>query len=135
MASTLLHNPPLDMGIGSRRSCFVMEKDQASLQKWHFAQQPPKQSKRPSPQSLVSLKTIPYTAAEWKRVLAEVQRDYSNNRYRSCSSRCVEILDNVNGRVRSCPANLLINGYLTSSAGFHTAGIHYLLAFLRRQLP
>lgn len=106
MASTLLQNAPVDLGIASRRSGFIMEKDQSSIQQWLSEQQHPKQTKRPSPQTLAPLKAIPYSAADWKKALADVKRHYSNKRYRSCSSRCVEILKNIRERVRNCSANL-----------------------------
>ncbi|OAA78069.1 hypothetical protein LEL_04892 [Akanthomyces lecanii RCEF 1005] len=72
-----------------------METDQAPLQSWIASQHTHTTTRRPAAKSLLSLKDIPYTSAEWKRALAEVKRDYSNKRYRPCSSRCIEILKNV----------------------------------------
>lgn len=51
--------------------------------------------KRSTVKAPASLRVLPYTTAEWKRVLAEVKREYINRRFRPCSNRCHEVLDNI----------------------------------------
>ncbi|OAQ99194.1 hypothetical protein LLEC1_02272 [Akanthomyces lecanii] len=86
---------PTDPSTVSCRSGFIPEADQAPLQSWIASQHTQTTSRRPAAKLPLSLKDIPYTTAEWKRALTEVKRDYSNKRYRPCSSRCIEILKNV----------------------------------------
>ncbi|KAI0842926.1 hypothetical protein F5Y06DRAFT_76998 [Hypoxylon sp. FL0890] len=38
---------------------------------------------------------IPFTSVEWKNAIGEVKRKYLNRKYRACSARCCEILDNL----------------------------------------
>ncbi|OTB02320.1 hypothetical protein M426DRAFT_24799 [Hypoxylon sp. CI-4A] len=38
---------------------------------------------------------IPFTSVEWKNAIDEVKRRYLNRKYRACSARCCEILDNL----------------------------------------
>ncbi|KAI1142892.1 hypothetical protein F5Y05DRAFT_420733 [Hypoxylon sp. FL0543] len=48
--------------------------------------------------SLVPPSTIPitpFTSVEWKDTIDEVKRKYLNRKYRACSARCCEVLDNV----------------------------------------
>ncbi|KAL5615412.1 hypothetical protein BROUX41_005459 [Berkeleyomyces rouxiae] len=53
----------------------------------------------PSPKNRRAMPTplpsIPYTASEWCKVIAEVKRQFLGRRFRACASRCTEILDNV----------------------------------------
>ncbi|KAI1338493.1 hypothetical protein F5Y15DRAFT_424728 [Xylariaceae sp. FL0016] len=42
-----------------------------------------------------AIAVIPYTPAEWRRAVDDVKRKYAARRYRSCSTRCCEILDNL----------------------------------------
>lgn len=42
-----------------------------------------------------TLPVLPYTRVEWKRAISEVKRKYLSRKYRSCSARCCEILDNL----------------------------------------
>jgi len=55
----------------------------------------PKPAKRYSHVPPVSLPVLPYTAAEWKRAISDIKRQHLTKRYRACSARCVEILDNI----------------------------------------
>ncbi|KAK8087927.1 hypothetical protein PG997_002888 [Apiospora hydei] len=45
--------------------------------------------------SVQQLTVLPYTADEWKKTLSEVKQKYLNRKYRTCSARCCEILDNL----------------------------------------
>ncbi|KAI1376265.1 hypothetical protein F4677DRAFT_86496 [Hypoxylon crocopeplum] len=38
---------------------------------------------------------IPFTSIEWRNAVDEVKRKYLNRKYRACSARCCEILDNL----------------------------------------
>ncbi|KAI5867058.1 hypothetical protein GGS23DRAFT_303744 [Durotheca rogersii] len=42
-----------------------------------------------------ALPIIPFTSMEWKKAIDEVKRKYLNRKYRACSARCCEILDNL----------------------------------------
>ncbi|KAI0382081.1 hypothetical protein F5Y04DRAFT_57704 [Hypomontagnella monticulosa] len=42
-----------------------------------------------------TLPIIPFTTGEWKKVIEDVKRKYLNRKYRACSARCCEILDNL----------------------------------------
>lgn len=55
--------------------------------------------KRPSFQTPAPLPVLPYTPAEWKKTVAEVKRQHLMRRYRACSERCSEILDNLKDTV------------------------------------
>ncbi|ROT37460.1 hypothetical protein SODALDRAFT_361168 [Sodiomyces alkalinus F11] len=55
----------------------------------------PQVPRRLSLQTQSSLPTLPSTSAEWNKAVSEVKRNYINRRYRACSARCCEILDNV----------------------------------------
>ncbi|KAH8175929.1 hypothetical protein LIA77_04347 [Sarocladium implicatum] len=44
---------------------------------------------------VVAVHNLPQTTADWKRLLALVKRDYQAGKYRSCLSRCNEVLDNI----------------------------------------
>lgn len=46
-------------------------------------------------QTPASLPVLPYTSAEWSKAVSEVKRQYMNRKYRPCSLRCCEILDNI----------------------------------------
>jgi hypothetical protein len=52
-------------------------------------------SNRLSQVSPPTLPVLPYTNAEWAKCVADVKRQYLNRRYRPCSVRCSEILENV----------------------------------------
>ncbi|CAJ0553537.1 Ff.00g120490.m01.CDS01 [Fusarium sp. VM40] len=42
---------------------------------------------------------LPYTSIEWSKAISDVKREYLNRRYRSCATRCSEILDNLKDSV------------------------------------
>ncbi|KAL8376146.1 hypothetical protein RB595_007316 [Gaeumannomyces hyphopodioides] len=71
---------------------------------------PPKTSramKHVSQPNLPSLPVLPYTPVEWKRTMAEIKRHHVGKRFRACSSRCVEILDNLKDSSTVEPAHLI----------------------------
>ncbi|KAI1852313.1 hypothetical protein JX266_002491 [Neoarthrinium moseri] len=43
----------------------------------------------------IPLPVLPYTPTEWKKTISEVKRKYVNRKYRTCSARCCEVLDNL----------------------------------------
>lgn len=51
------------------------------------------------PEPLMVHKPAPTTPAQWKKALAEVKREFANRKYRQCSMRCTEILDDVKDSV------------------------------------
>ncbi|KAK4149498.1 hypothetical protein C8A00DRAFT_46903 [Chaetomidium leptoderma] len=55
----------------------------------------PKFPKRLSLPAPVAIPVLPYTQAEWRKTIAEVKRKYFGKRYRACSARCLEVLDNL----------------------------------------
>ncbi|KAI1394239.1 uncharacterized protein F4822DRAFT_424717 [Hypoxylon trugodes] len=52
-------------------------------------------TKRGSLSLPTTIPIIPFTSMEWKRAIDEVKRKYLNRKYRACSARCCEILDNL----------------------------------------
>ncbi|KAI1465703.1 uncharacterized protein F4812DRAFT_461398 [Daldinia caldariorum] len=42
-----------------------------------------------------ALSIIPATTLEWKNAIHEIKRKYLNHKYRACSARCCEIIDNL----------------------------------------
>lgn len=64
----------------------------------------PKRYSQPPP---ASLPVIPYTQAEWKKAISEVKKQHISRRYRACSARCAEILDNVKDPSQVEPAYLI----------------------------
>ncbi|KAI4868721.1 hypothetical protein F4820DRAFT_104097 [Hypoxylon rubiginosum] len=42
-----------------------------------------------------ALSIVPFTSVEWKNAIDEVKRKYLNRKYRACSTRCCEVLDNL----------------------------------------
>ncbi|TPX08937.1 uncharacterized protein E0L32_009641 [Thyridium curvatum] len=50
---------------------------------------------------------LPYTPADWRRTMAEIKRQHQSKRYRACSARCTEILDNLKDLTRIEPAHLI----------------------------
>lgn len=98
--ATMTQHVPTDLTTVSRRSGFVMDADKVPLQNWIASQHARMTNRRPAARSLPSLKDVPYTAAEWQKTLAEIKRDYTNKRYRYCSTRCAELLKNAKTQVR-----------------------------------
>lgn len=60
----------------------------------------PRQLRRTTMIPLTICHNLPQTSTEWKRLLAQVKRDYQNGRYRACLTRCSEVLDNIRQLVR-----------------------------------
>jgi hypothetical protein len=60
----------------------------------------PRQLKRTTMIPLTICRNLPQTSTEWKRLLAQVKRDYQNGKYRACLTRCSEVLDNIRQLVR-----------------------------------
>ncbi|KAH9994156.1 hypothetical protein F4779DRAFT_218748 [Xylariaceae sp. FL0662B] len=54
-----------------------------------------KSPRRGSLAAPAAIHPIPFTSAEWKKAVDEVKRKYVNRKYRACSARCCEILDNL----------------------------------------
>lgn len=54
-----------------------------------------KPTKRLSTPVLPPLPVLPYTSAEWKKAINEIKQKYMSRKYRTCSARCCEILDNL----------------------------------------
>ncbi|KAK5663363.1 hypothetical protein OQA88_3791 [Cercophora sp. LCS_1] len=52
-------------------------------------------AKRLSQAPPVTLPVLPYTSSEWKRTIADIKRQHFSRRYRACSARCTEILENI----------------------------------------
>lgn len=65
---------------------------------------PKRLSHQPEPSSLP---VLPCTQAEWKRTIAEVKEQHLNKRYRACSARCAEILNNLKDESQVEPAYLI----------------------------
>ncbi|OTA86780.1 hypothetical protein M434DRAFT_81780 [Hypoxylon sp. CO27-5] len=52
-------------------------------------------TKRSSLVPPATIPIIPFTPVEWKNAIDEVKRKYLNRKYRACSARCCEVLDNL----------------------------------------
>ncbi|KAI0102328.1 hypothetical protein F4776DRAFT_658117 [Hypoxylon sp. NC0597] len=52
-------------------------------------------TKRASLVPPATIPIIPFTSVEWKNAIDEVKRKYLNRKYRACSARCCEVLDNL----------------------------------------
>ncbi|KAM5351604.1 hypothetical protein ACJ41O_004327 [Fusarium nematophilum] len=78
------------------------------------------------PQSLSeTLHVVPFTAAEWSKVIADVKREYLNRRYRPCATRCGEILDNLKDSRVVEPAYLIyLHFYAASSQEMLARALH-----------
>jgi hypothetical protein len=51
--------------------------------------------KPPVKRSSVVPTPLPETGADWRNTISEVKRKFANRKYRSCSTRCVEILNSL----------------------------------------
>lgn len=58
-----------------------------------------RKSRRSLSQAPIHLPVLPYTSAEWSKAVSDVKRQYLNRKYRPCSMRCCEILDNIKDSV------------------------------------
>ncbi|KAK2005122.1 hypothetical protein LX36DRAFT_4369 [Colletotrichum falcatum] len=73
-------------------------------------------SRRSSMQMPASLPVLPYTSAEWIKAVSEVKRQYLNRKYRPCSLRCCEILDNIKEDANIEPAYLIYLHFYAASS-------------------
>ncbi|KAK8055577.1 hypothetical protein PG993_000804 [Apiospora rasikravindrae] len=74
-------------------------------------------SRRPSiSTSVQQLTVLPYTADEWKKTLSEVKQKYLNRKYRTCSARCCEILDNLKDESNVEPLHLVYLHFYAASS-------------------
>ncbi|KAK1988723.1 hypothetical protein LZ30DRAFT_744864 [Colletotrichum cereale] len=73
-------------------------------------------SRRLSMQTPASLPVLPYTSAEWIKAVSEVKRQYLNRKYRPCSLRCCEILDNIKEDANIEPAYLIYLHFYAASS-------------------
>jgi hypothetical protein len=64
-------------------------------------------SRRFSQQVPASIPVLPLTEAEWAKAVSDVKRQYLGQRYRQCSLRCNEILDNIRETTNVEPAYLI----------------------------
>ncbi|TQV99665.1 hypothetical protein V2A60_005119 [Cordyceps javanica] len=102
-----------------------MEANQAPLQSWIAAQHASSTNRRLAAKALPPLRDTPYTALDWKRALAELKRDYSNRRYRPCSSRCIELLKSAQTSDNTQPAYLIyLHFYAATSLEMQARSLH-----------
>ncbi|KAK1847492.1 hypothetical protein CCHR01_09893 [Colletotrichum chrysophilum] len=73
-------------------------------------------SRRSLSQAPVSLPVLPYTSAEWSKAVSDVKRQYLNRKYRPCSMRCCEILDNLKDTGNIEPAYLIYLHFYAASS-------------------
>lgn len=59
---------------------------------------------------------MPYTADEWKKTLGEVKQKYLNRKYRTCSAKCCEILDNLKDTSNVEPLHLVYLHFYAASS-------------------
>ncbi|KAK8140212.1 hypothetical protein PG984_000278 [Apiospora sp. TS-2023a] len=73
--------------------------------------------RRPSISTTVQQITVlPYTADEWKKTLGEVKQKYLNRKYRTCSAKCCEILDNLKDTSNIEPLHLVYLHFYAASS-------------------
>ncbi|KAK6863844.1 hypothetical protein PG995_000372 [Apiospora arundinis] len=73
--------------------------------------------RRPSISTTVQQITVlPYTADEWKKTLSEVKQKYLNRKYRTCSAKCCEILDNLKDTSNIEPLHLVYLHFYAASS-------------------
>lgn len=73
--------------------------------------------RRPSISTTVQQITVlPYTADEWKKTLGEVKQKYLNRKYRTCSAKCCEILDNLKDTFNVEPLHLVYLHFYAASS-------------------
>ncbi|KAI1213791.1 uncharacterized protein F4807DRAFT_199884 [Annulohypoxylon truncatum] len=73
-------------------------------------------SRRPSLGPPAVLPSIPFTSEEWKAAMDDVKRKYLNRKYRACSARCCEILDNVKDTSSVEPLHLIYLHFYAASS-------------------
>ncbi|KAK8050685.1 hypothetical protein PG994_012415 [Apiospora phragmitis] len=78
---------------------------------------PTRSYRRPSiATSVPQITVLPYTADEWKKTLSEVKQKYLNRKYRSCSAKCCEILDNLRDTSKVEPLHLIYLHFYAASS-------------------
>ncbi|KAK7432702.1 hypothetical protein QQZ08_000561 [Neonectria magnoliae] len=71
------------------------------------------------------LPILPYTAAEWTTAIQDVKREYINQHYRPCATRCNEILDNLRDASVIQPAYIIyLHFYAASAQEMMAHGLH-----------
>ncbi|KAI1106654.1 hypothetical protein F4804DRAFT_330072 [Jackrogersella minutella] len=63
-----------------------------------------------------SFSNIPLTPGEWKDAIDEVKRKYLNRKYRACSTRCCEIIDNLKDASAVEPLHLVYLHFYAASS-------------------
>ncbi|KAK8095738.1 hypothetical protein PG999_013760 [Apiospora kogelbergensis] len=66
--------------------------------------------------SVQQITVLPYTADEWKKTLSEVKQKYLNRKYRTCSARCCDILDNLKDTSSIEPLHLVYLHFYAASS-------------------
>ncbi|KAI0116964.1 hypothetical protein F4814DRAFT_269555 [Daldinia grandis] len=62
------------------------------------------------------LPVIPSTPLEWRNAIDEVKRKYLNHKYRACSARCCEIIDNLKDSFNVEPIYLIYLHFYAASS-------------------
>ncbi|KAK0617935.1 hypothetical protein B0T17DRAFT_316833 [Bombardia bombarda] len=102
---------PLMLSSGNRMSMISQQPSPVSRRSssdlTHFTKpiSPTKRSHSMPPPARISV--LPHTHADWKRTISEVKRLYSAKRYRLCSAKCNDILDNIKDMTHVEPAYII----------------------------
>ncbi|KAI8957783.1 hypothetical protein F5Y11DRAFT_338266 [Daldinia sp. FL1419] len=75
-----------------------------------------KTAKRGSIFQPTALPIIPFTPIEWRNAIDEVKRKYVNHKYRACSARCCEIIDNIKDTSTVEPLHLIYLHFYAASS-------------------
>ncbi|KAG9250002.1 uncharacterized protein F5Z01DRAFT_630522 [Emericellopsis atlantica] len=68
----------------------------------------------------------PRTRAEWKKALGDVKREYRNRRYRSCATRCEDLLDGANTLKTAEAVQLVyLHFYAATSLEMQVRSLHH----------
>ncbi|KAK3695078.1 hypothetical protein B0T22DRAFT_92237 [Podospora appendiculata] len=86
---------PLMLSSGSRTSYISQPSPSSSRRSTiDFSQMTRPTPAKRSPKPL-SLPVLPHTKADWRKAISEIKRLHIGKKYRVCSARCLEILDNL----------------------------------------
>ncbi|KAK3337194.1 hypothetical protein B0T19DRAFT_63775 [Cercophora scortea] len=86
---------PLMLSSGSRTSYISQPPPSSSRRSTiDFSQMTKPTPAQRSPKPL-SLPVLPHTKADWRKTISEIKRLHIGKKYRVCSARCLEILDNL----------------------------------------
>ncbi|KAI0890715.1 uncharacterized protein GGS22DRAFT_17529 [Annulohypoxylon maeteangense] len=108
---------PIDAG--RRASVSISTSQPAPSSLVHRRQQSLPSLKTPKRSSLALpavLPSIPFTSGEWKNAMDDVKRKYLNRKYRACSARCCEILENVKDTSTVEPLHLIYLHFYAASS-------------------